>query len=189
MFCSKCGKQVFDDAMFCNSCGTPTTAAQPQCAPPPAQQYAPPPTPQYIIPQYGGYYANASTSKGRILSLTTTVLGGIMIILMFTNFFTINFHISGLGISDYNVNLFSSFGLAAEITKTGYRASILSENIAAAIDGIAIIIFVICLFILIDILISIFTFSFICRNTQHLAQNIITGLTSEQRRCLLSALS
>lgn len=38
MFCSKCGKAISDQARFCNYCGNPVNAPQPQVAPAPAKK-------------------------------------------------------------------------------------------------------------------------------------------------------
>ena len=34
MFCTKCGKQLNDDALFCGACGTPVSKSQNVVAPP-----------------------------------------------------------------------------------------------------------------------------------------------------------
>ena len=45
-YCTKCGAQVADGMKFCNSCGNPMGAAQPQAAPQQPQQQAAQPQPQ-----------------------------------------------------------------------------------------------------------------------------------------------
>lgn len=49
-FCKNCGNQVPDGVTFCNNCGAPIQAEQPQYQQP---QYAP--QPQYQQPQYAPY--------------------------------------------------------------------------------------------------------------------------------------
>ena len=56
-YCTKCGAQVADGMKFCNSCGNPMGAAQPQAAPqqprPQAAPQQPQPQPQQTYQQHG----------------------------------------------------------------------------------------------------------------------------------------
>lgn len=62
MYCSKCGKQISDQANFCNYCGAKVTAPQPPRQP---QQpvYTPPSKPAYTPPQQNTYTAPAQSTK------------------------------------------------------------------------------------------------------------------------------
>ncbi len=49
MFCSKCGKQIADDALFCEGCGNPTGSSQNSAVPQQAVYVQTAPAGQYIV--------------------------------------------------------------------------------------------------------------------------------------------
>ena len=83
MYCSNCGKELPDNAKFCNNCGAQQGAAQPAAAPRP--QPAPPPPPQGQYPTQPEPTTPVPNGKKKTWGIILLVLGALAIFGGFSN--------------------------------------------------------------------------------------------------------
>lgn len=88
-YCTKCGRALSDDAMFCDGCGTavnaaPAAAPAAQSAPQPAPQSVPQPSPQSAQPAYQAPAATGDAAlrkKVSTLCLVNAILSALFLLL------------------------------------------------------------------------------------------------------------